>query len=718
MIGYVHDATTMWRLWDTVEKQMITASNVIFDEGVIVGEVGFEDVLKAVLPEEVYTDEESEELEERLPSQSLVEKKSPSDIPSTVLDEGLRSKSPVERASPGDMPSKKLDEEIRAERALLKASAAIDSEKESSERVPETRLRRSCRIQAKTTMVAEESTGTRTDDLPCTVEMLHHSDAGEPESYSEAASDIRWQDAMRSEYNSLKVHETFYHVTDDDLRPITCKWVFRLKTNADGSRRYKARLVARGFEQVHGVDYSETFAPVSRLTTFRIYAALALELQATIYHLDVVAAFLNPVIEERTAITIPEGIEWLDPQLAQKVTASSKLRLNKALYGLRQAPRLWYKDIGTTLTTLGFSPSTSDPNLYLSKQKRMMILLYVDDILLCAQGNIMAHLDEVKTALKSKYQITDLGPAQQYLGIAIRQSPTQIVLSQAPYVLTLLKRFGLQNCNGHHTPLEPGSRTKMESSPLPFADIKTYQAIVGGIMYLMLATRPNLAYSISVLSKHAANPQEHHLGMAKRVLRYLKKTALLSLVYTKALTSPTALQTSCWPTTVGYTDSDWAGDPIDRHSTAAFVFLCSETAVSWKSKKQSLIALSTTEAEYVAASEASKEAVWLRRILSEIHRIFISDEGSSSATPSITLYIDNQAAIKLIKNPRFHERTKHIEITRHYIRETYENGEISLQHTPTTENIADAITKPLSSATFWLHLQWMGLKEMENFKTL
>jgi len=375
MIGYVHDATTMWRLWDTVEKRMIIASNVIFDEGVIVGEVGVEDVLKAVLPEEVYIDKESKELEERLPSQSLVEKKSPSDIPSTVLDEGLRSKSPVERASPGDMPPKKLDEEISAERALLKASAVIDSEKESSERVPETRLRRSCRIQAKTTMVAEESTGTRTNNLPCTVEMLHHSDAGEPESYSKAASDIRWQDAMRSEYDSLKVHETFYHVTDDDLRPITCKWVFGLKTNADGSQRYKARLVARGFEQVHGVDDSETFAPVARLTTFRIYAALALELQATIYHLDVVTAFLNPVIEERTAITIPEGIEWLDPQLAQKVTASSKLRLNKALYGLRQAPRLWYKDIGTTLTTLGFSPSTSDPNLYLFKQKRVMILL-------------------------------------------------------------------------------------------------------------------------------------------------------------------------------------------------------------------------------------------------------------------------------------------------------------------------------------------------------
>jgi len=518
MIGYLHDATTMWRLWDTEEKRMITASNVIFDEGTIVGDVGFEDVLKAVLPEEVYTDDEGEELEERLPSGSLVERWAPSDIPSKIVDERLSAdralprESLVEKWAPSDTPSKLIDENISAERALLKASATIDSKKESSEVVLETqlqkasaaidseressegvpatqcRLRRSCRIQAKTTMVAEESTSTTTDDLPSAVEILHQKDAGESESCSEAASDMRWQEAMRAEYDSLKVHETFYHVTEDDLRPISCKWVFRLKTNADGSRRYKARLVARGFEQVHGVDYRDTFAPVARLTTFRIYVATALELQATIYHLEVVTAFLNPVIEEPTAITIPKGIDWLDPKLAYELTPFSKLRLNKALYGLRQAPHWWYKDITTTLTTLGFSPSPSDPNLYLSKLRQMIILLYVDDILLCAQGNAVSHLNKVKTTLKSKYQITDLGPAQQYLRITIRQSPTQTILSQSPYVLTLLKRFGLQDCNGHLTLRVPGSRTKRESAPQPPAEIKTYQAIVGGIMYLMLAT--------------------------------------------------------------------------------------------------------------------------------------------------------------------------------------------------------------------------------------
>jgi len=275
---------------------MITASNMIFDEGIIVGDVGFEDGLKAVLLEEVYADDEGEELENRLPSGSLVEKWAPSDMPSKIVDERLSAdralprESLVEKWAPSDTPSKLIDENISAERALLKALATIDSKKESSEVVPETqlqkssaaidsqkesseempatqfRLRRSYRIQAKTTMVAEESASFTTDDLPSAVEILDQNDAGEPESYSEAASDMRWQEAMRAKYDLLKAHETFYHVTEDDLRPISCKWVFRLKTNADGSRRYKARLVTRGFEQVRGVDHSETFAPVAQLT--------------------------------------------------------------------------------------------------------------------------------------------------------------------------------------------------------------------------------------------------------------------------------------------------------------------------------------------------------------------------------------------------------------------------------------------------------------------
>ena len=242
----------------------------------------------------------------------------------------------------------------------------------------------------------------------------------EPECYSEAASDARWQEAMRSKNISLKAHGTFTLVRSYDRKPITCQWVFRIKRNPDGSNRFKARFEARGFEQVPGLDYGETFAPVARLTTFQVYVALALELNATIYHLDVVTAFLNPKIDEKTAIAISDGIEWLDPLLTQDLTPLSSLQLNKTLYGLKQAPRPWYKDIASVLCSLGFAASGAVPNLYLLTERAMMILLYVDDILICAHNNNQPQLSQVIQALQSHYEITNLGAVKQYLGIALQ----------------------------------------------------------------------------------------------------------------------------------------------------------------------------------------------------------------------------------------------------------------------------------------------------------
>ena len=467
-------------------------------------------------------------------------------------------------------------------------------------------------------------------------------------------------------------------------------------------------MVARGFEQVPGLDYGETFAPVARLTTFRVYVALALELNATIYHLDVVTAFLNPKIDEETAIAIPDGIEWLDPLLTQDLTPLSALQLNKALYGLKQALRLWYKDIASVLCSLGFAASVADPNLYLSTERARMILLYVDDILICARNNNQPQLSQVIQALQSHYEITNLGAVKQYLGIAVNQAKDSIQLGQSQFVANLPARFGLQNCNGHTTPLEPGSHSHQDTVNLSESEQKTYQSLVGGIMYLMLGTRPDLAYSISVFSKHIAKLQQHHLGMAKQVLRYLKQTQNQSLTYRHSGTPKVPGS----PIT-GFRDSDWAGDATDRHSTSGYIFLYGQTAISWKAKKQSLIALSTIEAEYIGASEASKEAIWLRRILYELLSCLTNPKPGKSALPNapITLHIDNQATMKLIQNPRFHERTKHIEIKHHYIRETFENGEIDLQHVFTNNNLADIMTKSLPATTFWPHLHHMGLQE-------
>jgi len=371
---------------------------------------------------------------------------------------------------------------------------------------------------------------------------------------------------MKSEYSSLKAHGTFTHVKSYDRRPITSKWIFRIKRNADGSNGYKVRLVAREFEQVPGVDYGETFAPVAPLTTFRIYVVIALELHATIYHLDVLTAFLNPKIDEETAIAIPDGIEWLDPVLGQDLTPLSVLQLNKALYGLKRASRLWYNDIAAVLCSLGFTASGADPNLYLSSVRTLMILLYVDDILICAHNNNQLQLTEVIEALQSHYKITNLGAVKQYLGIAVNQAKDSIQLGQSDFVANLLTRFGLQNCNGHTTSLEPGSRSYLDTTYLSESEQKTYQSLVEGIMYLMLGTRPDLAYSISVLSKNTAKPQENHLRMAKQVLRYLKQTQKQSFTFSHSKT-PKAEDS---PIT-GFTDSDWAGEATNRHSTSGYI---------------------------------------------------------------------------------------------------------------------------------------------------
>ena len=342
----------------------------------------------------------------------------------------------------------------------------------------------------------------------------------------------------------------------------------------------------------------------------------------------------------------------------------------------------------------------------------MMILLYVDDILLCAQNDNQQQISQVVWALQTRYEITNLGPVKRYLGIAVNQAADSIQLGQSHFVANLLIRFGLQNCNGHSTPLEPGSHCHQDTTYLTEPEQKTYQSLIGGIMYLMQGTRPDLAYAISVLSKHTAKPQQHYLGMAKRVLRYLRKTYKQSLTYTRWLSERTEKPGN---PIEGFTDSDWAGDATDRHSTSGYLFLYGQTAISWKAKKQSLIALSTTEAEYVGASEASKEAIWLCRMLYEILSVFADPAPSAQSCPNastpITLFVDNQATIKLIQSPRFHERTKHIEIKHHFIRETFENGEIDLQHVPTTSNLADMMTKSLPATTFWRHLYHMGLWE-------
>jgi hypothetical protein len=434
-----------------------------------------------------------------------------------------------------------------------------------------------------------------------------------------------WRAAMQEEWAAimLNVNETFevpgpddaYGQSLDGRKPISPKWVFKAKQNPDGTIRHKARLVIRGFEQVAGIDFDETYAPVAKLTTLRYMLCQAALKGWKIDHLDVVTAFLNPKIDYDVYMKLSRETAWLDATLAKK---TPHVKLLKALYGLKQAPKLWHDSINGFLLSLGFRRTNADPNLYL-RGDGLSILLYVDDILLFYHPHNGSAAASAKSSLMREYKMKDLGPARQFLGLEITQTThwlngraggrtTQITLGQEKYIETILKRFEMTEAHGAQMPMDPNVRLdeqQPEQGGVPVGPTH-YQSIVGSLMYAALGTRPDIAYAVAALSRYNSRPLTVHLTAAKRVLRYLKATKAAKLCYDAAHAGSGDLH--------GYTDSDWAGDSADRKSQGGFVFAMGGAAVSWQSRKQSLIALSTLEAEYIACSDAVRETKWLLQL--------------------------------------------------------------------------------------------------------
>lgn len=407
-----------------------------------------------------------------------------------------------------------------------------------------------------------------------------------PDTYLKAAPHPEWQQAMTSEFSSLVENNTWEYADISELnrrKAIGCRWVYKTKNNHDGSVPYKACLVIKGYKQSL---VGETFAPVVRLTSFCALIALCARFDWPLHHMDVVTAFLNPAVEGEIFRQLPDGLDWLQPNCAAN-KQNLVLKLQKALYGLKEAPCLWYKDIDSFLksTSIGFVPSMADANLYISP--KVILLLYVDDILITAANS--EEIDRIKNLLHDKYKMTDTGLARQFLGIDISQSNSGIRIHQRRFIYSVLRRFGMEGCNGAWVPLE--ARPSIQFDPLPATDQRTYQSLVGSIMYIMLGTRPDLAYSISALSKFSASAGFEHLQQAKRVLRYLQQTRTVGLSFTQNDDKER----------FGYSDSDWAGDVGDHKSTGGFVFLLSSAPICWKAKKQTIVALSMTDAKYIAA---------------------------------------------------------------------------------------------------------------------
>ncbi|CAL5380597.1 unnamed protein product [Camellia sinensis] len=494
----------------------------------------------------------------------------------------------------------------------------------------------------------------------------------EPTSYREARSNPLWQQVMTDELQALDKTHTWDIV---DLPPgktaIGCKWVYKIKTCSDGTiERYKARLVAKGFNQEYGIDYEETFAHVARLTSVRSLIAVATTRHWDLYQMDVKNAFLNSVLLEEVYMQPPPGSTCPPHKVC---------KLQRALYGLKQAPRAWFAKFSSTIHDCGFTSSPYDTALFIRKtaQGTTLLLLYVDDMIIT--GDDLNGIVCLKQFLSHHFEMKDLGPLSYFLGLEIFHDSTGSFLSQAKYTSDLLTRAGLTDCKTTSTPLEPQSRlTPLDGTLL--SDATLYRQLVGSLVYLTV-TRPDIAYAVHIVSQFMSAPRTPHYAALVRILRYLKGTLFHGLHYS----ARSSLQLRA------FSDADWAGDPTDRRSTTGFCFFLGNSLISWRSKKQSLTARSSTEAEYRALADTTQELLWLRWLLADMG---VSPSGATA------LFCDNQSALQIAHNDVFHDRTKHIEIDCHFVRQHVTHGTVHLHPISSADQPADIFTKAHSPDRF------------------
>ncbi|XP_068343011.1 uncharacterized mitochondrial protein AtMg00810-like [Pyrus communis] len=389
------------------------------------------------------------------------------------------------------------------------------------------------------------------------------------------------------------------------------------------------------------------------------------------------------------------GVKWV---YKTKLNLDGSVLKNKARLvakGLKQAPRAWYGEIDTYFSQCGFEKSLSEPTLYIKArgQDILIVSIYVDDIVYTGSDRLM--LDEFKEDMKRKYEMTDLGLLHHFLGMGVIQTNFSIFIHQKKYASSLLSKFGLNECKSVITPLVATEKlTKDDGSGAVSEEL--YRSIVGSLLYLT-ATRPDIMYASSLLARFMHCPTSKHFGTAKRVLRYIKGTLDYGLEYTKGKEAML----------IGYCNSDWGGSPDDSKNTSGYVFSFGSGVFSWASVKQSCVALSTAEVEYISASNATAQAIWLRFVLEDFGEL------QTEATP---LHCDNTSAIAITKNSVFHQKTKHIDRRYHFIKDALQEGIIDLIYCPTEEQMADIFTKPLAKDRFNYLRSMLGVKSTQDLK--
>jgi hypothetical protein len=511
--------------------------------------------------------------------------------------------------------------------------------------------------------------------------------SSDPFYFEDAVKITHWRLAMDSEINAIEKNNT-WTLTElpEGAKKIGVKWVYKTKYNEHGDvDKYKARLVAKGYSQQHGIDYTEVFAPVARMDTVRMIIALAAQKNWTIYQLDVKSAFLHGELQEDVYVSQPKGYE-------KKGREHQVYKLHKALYGLKQAPRAWFSRIETHFINEGFFRCESEQTLFTKRSREGKIIIvsvYVDDLIFTGDDANM--LFDFKKSMMREFDMSDLGKMRYFLGIEVLQNSGGIYICQKKYALEVLKRFGMMECNAVKNPIVPGCKVNKDEDGVK-VDETYYKQLVGSLMYLT-ATRPDMMFVTCLISRYMAKPTELHLQIAKRALRYLRGTVNFGIQYKKGGSNEL----------LAFTDSDYAGDIEDRKSTSGYVFVLSSGAVSWSSKKQPIVTLSTTEAEFVAAAMCVCQALWIKRVLKEL---------GYSNEYCIQVKCDNNSTIKLSKNPVMHGRSKHIDVRYHFLRNLTKEGTIALVHCGSQDQVADLMTKPLKLDAFLKLRTLLGVQEI------
>nr|CAN79672.1 hypothetical protein VITISV_012210 [Vitis vinifera] len=473
-----------------------------------------------------------------------------------------------------------------------------------------------------------------------------------PKSTHEALSHPGWRQAMVDEMDALHSNGTWdLVVLPSGKFTVGCRWVYAVKVGPDGQvDRLKAHLVAKGYTQVYGSDYGDTFSPVAKIASVCLLLSMAAMCSWPLYQLDIKNAFLHGDL----------GLVC---------------RLRRSLYGLKQSPRAWFGRFSSVVQEFDMLCSIVDHSVFYhhnSLGQCIYLVVYVDDIDIT--GSDQDDIQKLKQHLFTHFQTKNLGKLKYLLGIEIAQSSSGVVLSQRKYALDILKETGMLDCKPIDTPMDPNVKLVLGQGE-PLGDPRRYRRLVGKLNYLTI-TRPDISFPVSVVSQFLQSPCDSHWDVVIRILQYIKSTPGQGVLY----------ENKGHTQVVGYTDADWAGSPIDRRSTSGYCVFIGGNLISWKSKKQDVVARSSAEAKYRAMALTTCELIWLRHLLRELR--FGKDE-------QMKLICNNQAALHIASNPVFHERTKHIEVDCHFIREKIASGCVATSFVNSNDQLADIFTKSL-----------------------